>query len=171
MKKGESVYRKLKKQGFSDKDIAEAFVLPPDLTKKETAKSDKQLSEYFRSREFKKSMQKQIKKDTWGKGLPMVYVNDKGQIVNHWKSGKIEIILYKNNPRIRLTNGEAIKIIKKFAKIIYESYDSILELSCKSNMLARESDDTKEKLMYNIKQLASARQESSMYLDQDIKIK
>jgi hypothetical protein len=49
-------------------------------------------TEMFQSEEFKKGFQKQVEKDTWGKGLPMVYSNDKGQIVKHWKDGKIEII-------------------------------------------------------------------------------
>ena len=92
MKKGEKIYRKLKKEGLSDKEIAEAFVLPSDLTKKEKAKSDKELSEYFRSREFKKSMKKRIEKDTWGKGLPMVYMRENGDIIKHFKSGAVRII-------------------------------------------------------------------------------
>lgn len=49
-------------------------------------------SKYFRSEEFKKGFKEQVKKDTWEKGLPMVYRNNKGQIVKHWKDGKIEII-------------------------------------------------------------------------------
>lgn len=43
MKKGEKIYRKLKNEGLSDKDIAEAYVLPCELTKKEKAESDKKL--------------------------------------------------------------------------------------------------------------------------------
>jgi hypothetical protein len=33
-----------------------------------------------------------IKKDTWKKGRPMIYMNDKGQIIEHWECGKIVIL-------------------------------------------------------------------------------
>lgn len=49
-------------------------------------------SEYFNSQEFRKGIKEQIKKDTWGKGLPMVYMNKIGQIVEHWENGKINIL-------------------------------------------------------------------------------
>lgn len=80
MKAGEKIYRNLKKQGLSDKEIAEAFVLPHDLTKKEKAKADKELAkigkkklaemterDYLLSDKFKKKFQEQVKKDTWAK--------------------------------------------------------------------------------------------------------
>lgn len=92
MKNGEREYRKLKKRGFSNKEIAESFVLPSDLTKKQKEKYDKQLSKYFRSYKFKSDLMKRVEKDTWQKGLPKFYIDDKGQIVKHWKNGKIEII-------------------------------------------------------------------------------
>lgn len=57
---GEKIYQKLKKQGLSDKEIAEAFVLPHDLTKKEKAKADKDLSKFLKkyraSPEYKKAI-------------------------------------------------------------------------------------------------------------------
>jgi hypothetical protein len=49
-------------------------------------------SEYFNSKEFKKGIKEQIKKDTWGNGFPMVYMNKKGQIVEHWENGEIKIL-------------------------------------------------------------------------------
>ena len=61
-------------------------------------KKDKQgdlESEYFQSKEFKDAISKQIKKDTWGQGLPMVYMNDEGQIVKEWKDGRIETVKSK----------------------------------------------------------------------------
>lgn len=50
------------------------------------------LYNYLRSREFKESFAETVKKDTWERGLPMVYMNKDGWIVNHWKDGKIEKI-------------------------------------------------------------------------------
>lgn len=49
-------------------------------------------SKYFQSDEFKNSIKERIKKDTWGKGKPMVYMNKKGQIIEHWECGKIVIL-------------------------------------------------------------------------------
>ena len=48
--------------------------------------------DYFQSEEFKKGYMDLVKQDTWEKGFPMVYMNDEGQIVKHWKDGKIEVI-------------------------------------------------------------------------------
>lgn len=44
----------------------------------------------FKSKEFKEAFRKQVEADTWGKGLPMVYMDKDGWIVKHWKDGKIE---------------------------------------------------------------------------------
>lgn len=49
-------------------------------------------AKYFQSDEFKNSIKERIKKDTWGKGKPMIYMNDKGQIIEHWECGKIVIL-------------------------------------------------------------------------------
>jgi hypothetical protein len=49
-------------------------------------------TKYFLSKEFKDNFSKQVKKDTWDKGLPMIYMDKKGDIVEHWKDGKIKII-------------------------------------------------------------------------------
>lgn len=59
---------------------------------KKASKKYKSESEFFKSKEFKEGIYNQVKKDTWGKGLPMVYMNDKGEIVKHWKNGKIKVI-------------------------------------------------------------------------------
>lgn len=50
MKSGEKIYRALKKQGLTNKEIAEAYILPHDLTKKEKAKADKELSAIIKKR-------------------------------------------------------------------------------------------------------------------------
>ncbi|MBK7362744.1 MAG: hypothetical protein IPJ01_10650 [Micavibrio sp.] len=49
-------------------------------------------TKYFLSKEFKDNCSEQVKKDTWDKGLPMIYMDDEGRIVEHWENGKIKII-------------------------------------------------------------------------------
>jgi hypothetical protein len=60
--------------------------------KNEKEDEEDDLYVYLRSREFKESFAETVKKDTWEKGLPMVYMDKDGWIVNHWKDGKIEKI-------------------------------------------------------------------------------
>jgi hypothetical protein len=43
-------YYKILKQKYTDKEIAESFILPSDLTKKEQEKADKDLSEFLKNR-------------------------------------------------------------------------------------------------------------------------
>lgn len=47
-------------------------------------------SEYFRSEQFQEDFRKQVEKDTWDNGVPMVYLNEEGEIVRHYKDGTIE---------------------------------------------------------------------------------
>ena len=49
-------------------------------------------SEYFKSNKFKEDFRKKVEEDTWEKGKPMIYVDDNGNIVEHWKGGTINII-------------------------------------------------------------------------------
>ena len=56
--------------------------------------------EYFKSEKFKEDFRKKVEEDTWEKGLPMIYLDDNGNMVKHFKDGTIEIIKYatkKNN--------------------------------------------------------------------------
>ena len=53
---------------------------------------DNELSEILKSDEFKENFRKQVEADTWGKGLPMVYLDDKRRIVEHWKDGTINVL-------------------------------------------------------------------------------
>lgn len=62
-------------------------------------KKPKNESDYFKSEEFIKNFKEQVKKETWSKGLPMVYSNDKGQIVKEWENGTIEIIHDNKNSK------------------------------------------------------------------------
>ena len=49
-------------------------------------------SEYFKSNKFKEDFRKKVEEDTWEKELPMIYMNEHKQIVEHWKDGTIKII-------------------------------------------------------------------------------
>ena len=51
-------------------------------------------SEYFKSDEFKEKIEKSIQRETWEKDLPMVYMDENKNIVEHWKDGTINIIKY-----------------------------------------------------------------------------
>jgi hypothetical protein len=53
---------------------------------------EKRLSDIIRSEQFKESFRKQVEKQTWDKDLPMVYLDDNGWVVKHWKDGTIEKI-------------------------------------------------------------------------------
>ena len=48
--------------------------------------------EYLRSEQFIQDMAAAVKKDTWGKGFPMIYLDDNGNIVEHWENGTINIL-------------------------------------------------------------------------------
>ena len=47
--------------------------------------------EFFKSEDFKRKFRERVEEDTWGKGLPMVYLKD-GKIVRHFSDGRIEVI-------------------------------------------------------------------------------
>lgn len=50
-----------------------------------------EVGKYLKSDKFKKNFREQIEKDTWGKGLPMVYLKD-NKVVRHYADGRIEVI-------------------------------------------------------------------------------
>ena len=54
--------------------------------------TDKEELNYFNSKEFKDNMIKIIEEDTWDKGLPKIYLNDKDEIIEHYKNGTIKIL-------------------------------------------------------------------------------
>jgi hypothetical protein len=57
------------------------------------------IGEYLKSDEFKRKFREQVEKDTWGNNLPMIYLDENGNIVRHYKDGTIEIIKEKNDPK------------------------------------------------------------------------
>jgi hypothetical protein len=50
------------------------------------------INDYIKSEQFQKDFTKQVEKDTWGKGLPKIYMDNDGNIVEHWKDGTINIL-------------------------------------------------------------------------------
>ena len=53
-------------------------------------KKEKKLSDFLRSEQFRESFKKRVEEQTWGKDLPLVYLDENGWIVKHWKDGTIE---------------------------------------------------------------------------------
>ena len=80
-------------------------------------------SEYFRSEQFQEDFRKQVEKDTWDNGLPMVYLNEEGDIVRHYKDGKIEIIKEKNMDKLIIVHY--IDVSKVESRIIPEFMDNV----------------------------------------------
>ena len=46
---------------------------------------------FLKSKKFKEGFREQVEKDTWGQGLPMVYLRG-NEIVRHYPDGRIEVI-------------------------------------------------------------------------------
>lgn len=44
---------------------------------------------WFMSDDFKEKVAKTIQDDTWGKGRPMIYMDEEGWLVEHWSDGRI----------------------------------------------------------------------------------
>lgn len=55
-------------------------------------KEEEKIAKVLRSEQFKESFRKRVEEDTWGKDLPLVYLDEDGWIVKHWKDGTIEKI-------------------------------------------------------------------------------
>jgi hypothetical protein len=53
------------------------------------------IHEYIKSDKFREDFRKRVEKDTWGNGLPKIYMDNDGNIVEHWKDGTINIIKEK----------------------------------------------------------------------------
>ncbi len=49
------------------------------------------LANYLESEEYYEEFKERIETYTWDKGLPKIYRKN-GQLIKHWKDGKIEII-------------------------------------------------------------------------------
>jgi|LakMenE01Jun11ns_1017448.scaffolds.fasta_scaffold8803554_2 hypothetical protein len=53
---------------------------------------EEKLANHLRSEQFRESFKKRVEEETWDKGKPMVYLDDNGWVVKHWKDGTIEKI-------------------------------------------------------------------------------
>ena len=60
-------------------------------------KEEKRLSDIIRSEQFRESFKKRVEEQTWDKDRPMVFLDDNGWIVKHWKDGTIEKISKPKN--------------------------------------------------------------------------
>ena len=60
-------------------------------------KEEEKLANHLRSEQFRESFKKRVEEETWGKDRPMVYLDDNGWIVKHWKDGTIEKISKPKN--------------------------------------------------------------------------
>jgi hypothetical protein len=59
-------------------------------------KEEDKISKALRSEQFKESFRKRVEEQTWGKDMPMVYLDENGWVVKHWKDGTIEKIQKAN---------------------------------------------------------------------------
>jgi len=59
-------------------------------------KEENKISKILMSEQFKESFRKRVEEETWGKDRPMVYLDEDGWIVKHWKDGTIEKIQKAN---------------------------------------------------------------------------
>jgi len=50
---------------------------------------DKCIKDYLKSEQFVKDFSDAVTRDTWEKGLPKIYINNEGYMVEHYKDGKI----------------------------------------------------------------------------------
>lgn len=53
------------------------------------------VNDYLKSEQFQQDFARRVEENTWGKGLPKIYMDDEGRIVEHWKDGTISIIKEK----------------------------------------------------------------------------
>jgi uncharacterized protein (UPF0335 family) len=85
--------------------------------------SKKNLNEegkHYSSEKFKDSYQQYIIDITWGQNLPMIYLDDNGRIVEHWKDGKIKVLKEKILPcasKVKFaTEKDALFSLEKITK-------------------------------------------------------
>lgn len=80
-------------------------------------------AQIFQSEEFKKLFAEQVKEDTWEKGLPMVYAQKNGNIVEHWKDGTIKIIGHVKNNKLKIKNQYCQQNNINLLRISYKEYE------------------------------------------------
>jgi len=56
------------------------------------------VNNYLKSKQFQKDFAEQVTNDTWnfktedGRGMPKIYMDKSGNIIEHWKDGTINIL-------------------------------------------------------------------------------
>lgn len=74
---------------------------PPEIVQKgidfRQEIEDEEEAQYLCSEKFREDFAKQVEADTWEKGLPKIYMNEKRQIVEHWADGTVNIIKDSDN--------------------------------------------------------------------------
>lgn len=66
--------------------------MPEEIKSWDDVEDQNFVRKVFQSKEFKDTIRKNIEAATWGKDRPMIYIDDDGWIVKHWKDGTIEKI-------------------------------------------------------------------------------
>lgn len=61
-----------------------------------------EVADYLQSKEFQQSFHERVKRDTWGNGTPMIYMDDNKNIISHWENGTKDIL----NSKHELTDKE-----------------------------------------------------------------
>lgn len=66
------------------------------------------IGKYLKSEKFKEDFARQVELDTWGNNLPKVYMDEFGNIIEHWKDGTKNIIKAHDEVRknLRRHNSE-----------------------------------------------------------------
>lgn len=65
--------------------------------KKEKNEDLDPIFEYLKSDKFREDFKRQVELDTWGNDLPKIYMDDNGDIIEHWKDGTKKILKSKKN--------------------------------------------------------------------------
>lgn len=89
--------------GYTAKEMASMFAtykIPDNMVFHEgfgklIEDENDEVGQFLMSDKFKEGFAKTIEEDTWGQGLPKIYMNNDGDIVEHWKDGTINIIKRK----------------------------------------------------------------------------
>jgi hypothetical protein len=143
---------------------------------------------FFISEKFKEGLQQQVIADTWGKGFPMVYLDENRNIVKHWADGRIEIVEEKEKfvcKKVKFaTKKDAEFSISKIKNTstrnvipvrAYECKCGAWHLTSKRDMhndanRIQELEEEKELLNAKIKELEQALKSTDKQSDKEYKI-
>ena len=183
MKKGEKAYRKLKKQGLSDKEIAESYVLPSDLTKKEKKEADKEFSGFLKVyREMKNGKYCQynylqssinwLKKYEVSLDIPYRYLCEDHRFYHNWDH--IEDLLEQIDKK-GLENNEILFLATIFHDIVYDpkftdNEEKSAELFMKSCKADRKLKQAVKRIILDTKTHKPSNEISKIFCEMDMAI-